>query len=176
MKDVDAPPAGLHPDLLAIAQPKDQFGRKQSIRRESVAIKDTMDPVSRKKMEEAELKLKEYDDELAIAMDGILNPKKAAKTFQTRMGLYSFPKGLIAVGVTLTSIFAIMAPFYGWFIAGAMNEIQESDYYGVAFDLLNNPPDSPAPTGDETPEEIAEAIEKAIKDAQKLYESLPKEA
>lgn len=95
-----------------------------------------MDPVSRKKMEEAELKLKEYDDELAIAMDGILNPKKAASTFQKRMGYYSFPKGLIAVGVILTSIFAIMAPFYGWFIAGAMNAIQESDYHGVAFDLL----------------------------------------
>lgn len=113
-----------------------------------------MDPVSRKKMEEAELKLKEYDDELAIAMDGILNPKKASKTFQTRMGIYSFPKGLIAVGVILTSIFAIMAPFYGWFIAGAMNAIQESDYHGVAFDLLSS---DPVPDPDATPEERAEA-------------------
>ena len=55
------------------------------------------------------------------------------------MQKYSDQTGLLVIGVLLVAIFAIIAPFYGWFIMGAMNSMNET-YFEVTPTLENGLP------------------------------------
>ena len=41
--------------------------------------------------------------------------------------------GLQVIGLLLVAVFAILAPFYGWFIMGAMNAMNETYFEVTAF-------------------------------------------
>lgn len=77
-------------------------------------------------MEIAEERLRKYNDSVKTDLDGILNPKFAEKTLKLRIDLYTKPGSCVVAGIAFTCIFAVIAPFYGWFIMAAMNAINAS--------------------------------------------------
>ena len=87
----------------------------------------TMDPVSRKMLQEAEEKRIAEEAKIVIDLDHITNPKKSSATFRKNLAQF-INKPTVMIACLLSICVGIIQPLYGWFILKVMYEMNMSAF------------------------------------------------